>query len=146
MASYVIYAHDNGLVDPDRHYVQIYLRDPLFGANTWSILTPNTWIGVGSGTYKVEDHPHSSDMKILVCREGRNWRMELIVPEYPHAFSGEGRAWASTARSTATVREVCIGTAPSRSALIPEPTHFFSIGSRYRITVSATMRLPSVVG
>jgi hypothetical protein len=31
--------------------VQLTLNDPLWGNNTWSIATPNSWIGNGMGAY-----------------------------------------------------------------------------------------------
>jgi hypothetical protein len=34
-------------------YVFVFMKDPAWGANTWEIQTPNNWIGIGSGEYRL---------------------------------------------------------------------------------------------
>jgi len=53
MASHVMII-ENKEADPGKpRYVSVYMEDPIWGANTWEIDTPDTWIGTGKGEYRV---------------------------------------------------------------------------------------------
>src|SRR5262249_35465154 len=72
--------------------VTIHLEDPLIGANTWQITTPNAWIGTGSGTYEVN---RKGPIVELVCTsdtDPRGFRLALFMLSYPTDLkSAQGR-------------------------------------------------------
>ena len=92
MARYLVYLADGGTDDGSGciREILLTLRDPLWGANTWSIDTPNSWIGIGSGTYTVKVQVEKV-LTVLTASGGGSIRFELLMTNYPNSFdSGSG--------------------------------------------------------
>lgn len=58
----------------------------VVGANTWSISQPNSWIGKGSGEYKLKS-VIDRVLTRVVCFDAGNPRIELLMQRYPGDFS-----------------------------------------------------------
>ena len=68
-------------------YVFVDLTHPLIGANTWTIVGPNNWIGTGSGEYKVQGD--QVELRDGSWSDGRT-RVVLQNINYPADLRGAG--------------------------------------------------------
>jgi hypothetical protein len=67
--------------DPGNQVVAT-LEDPFWGDNTWSIGTPNDWIGRGSGTYTVAMKIEHR-LTVLTAQSEGGVRFQLYMTDYP---------------------------------------------------------------
>ena len=79
MARYRVYLADSA--NRGKQVVAV-LEDPFWGDNTWSIDTPNAWIGRGSGTYTtVTKIEHT--LTVLTAVADGSVRFQLYMTDYP---------------------------------------------------------------
>ena len=88
MARFLVWLVDGKENNPSGCAPQVLLtlHDPLWGANTWSISKPNSWIGTGSGEYKATS-VIDRVLTRLVCFDAGSPRIELMMQRYPSDFS-----------------------------------------------------------
>jgi hypothetical protein len=66
MATYWLALQDKNTTPGTPEFVWLKMTSPLWGDDTWSIFTPNSWIGHGGGTYQnVEVIPRTTVLKFF---------------------------------------------------------------------------------
>ena len=119
MSRYTVYLQDRSSGDGStcHNEVQLTLVDPVWGDNTWSITMPNSWIGIGSGTYTVKLKIEKV-LTILTAVDSGGVRFELYMQEYPGSLdsgAGMGAYNSSFQKGTFRLRWYGVG------AIRPEP-------------------------
>lgn len=93
MADYLVYLYEGADDSNSAGSAVLRLKDPWVGANTWSISSPNAWIGTGSGIYKVGGiKPIGAT---IICYLGSNesrdsFKLQLQLQSYPGDLNGSG--------------------------------------------------------
>src|SRR5262245_18612379 len=81
-------------------YVFISMDDPFIGANTWSLMTANNWIGTGSGTYS----KFGFGVGVYFQDDAGSTRIECPGLNYPDDLQPGGPIKTGTGTYTSTIR------------------------------------------
>lgn len=86
MSRYMVWLADGRDNTPDGCAPQVLLTltDPLWGANTWRIAQPNSWIGTGHAEYRVVKIPYTA-----FTSQVQAGRFVLVADSYPDCFSDD---------------------------------------------------------